>query len=199
MTSDEQVVQDTVAWLERAVIGLNLCPFAKSVHVKRQVHYAVSHATDAAGLLEDLKYELKQLVALDSKARDTTLFIAPHCLHDFLDFNDFLAKAERALAKLRLDGVLQIASLHPKYQFADATEDDVTNFTNRAPYPTLHLLREDSIDRAVAAFPNAESIFEVNIQTMERLGREGWSALNVGATPVGAPDMASSDDEKHKN
>jgi hypothetical protein len=198
MTTDDQVVQDTVAWVERAVIGLNLCPFAKSVHVKGQVHYAVSHATDAAGLLEDLKFELKQLVALDAKARDTTLFIAPYCLHDFLDFNDFVAKADRALAKLRLDGVLQIASLHPQYQFADAAEDDVTNFTNRAPYPTLHLLREDSIDRAVAAFPNAESIFEVNMQTMERLGREGWSALNVGATRALAPDMASSGDDKQK-
>ena len=199
MTTDDQVVQDTVAWLERAVIGLNLCPFAKSVHVKGQVHYAVSHATDATDLLEDLKFELKQLVAIDAKARDTTLFIAPDCMQDFLDFNDFLAKANRALAKLRLDGVLQIASLHPQYQFADAAEDDVTNFTNRAPYPTLHLLREDSIDRAVAAFPNAESIFEVNMQTMQQLGREGWSALNVGATPAGAPDMASSDDDKQKN
>ena len=198
MTTDDQVVQNTVAWLERAVIGLNLCPFAKSVHVKGQVHYAVSQATDAADLLVDLKFELKQLVAIDSKARDTTLLIAPHCLQDFLDFNDFLAKADRALAKLRLDGVLQIASLHPQYQFADVAEDDVTNFTNRAPYPTLHLLREDSIDRAVAAFPNAKSIFEANMQTMQRLGRAGWLALNVGATPEGALDMASSDDDKQK-
>ena len=198
MTTDDQVVQDTVAWLERAVIGLNLCPFAKSVHVKGQVHYAVSQATDAADLLEDLKFELKKLVALDAKARDTTLLIAPHCLHDFLDFNDFVAKANRALAKLRLDGVLQIASLHPQYQFADAAAEDVTNFTNRAPYPTLHLLREDSIDRAVAAFPNAEAIFEVNMQTMQQLGRDGWSALNVGATPALAPDMASSENDKQK-
>ena len=178
----DTVIADTQAWLERAVIGLNLCPFAKSVHVKGQVHYAVSQATDRAGLLEDLIFELKQLVALDSKARDTTLLIAPHCLQDFLDFNDFLARADRALAKLKLDGVLQIASLHPHYQFADTAEDDVTNFTNRSPYPTLHLLREDSIDRAVAAFPNAESIFEVNMQTMERLGAEGWAALKVGRT-----------------
>jgi hypothetical protein len=198
MNDDTQVVQDTVAWLERAVIGLNLCPFAKSVHVKGQVFYAVSHATDAAGLLEDLKFELKQLVVLDAKARDTTLLIAPYCLSDFLDFNDFLAVADRALAKLRLDGVLQIASLHPQYQFADTAADDVTNFTNRSPYPTLHLLREDSIDRAVAAFPNAESIFEANMQTMERLGAEGWAALKVGCTHARAA-VASSDDEHQKN
>lgn len=183
MTADDQVVQDTVAWLERAVIGLNLCPFAKSVHVKGQVHYAVSHATDRNELLEDLIFELNQLVAIDSKSRDTTLLIAPDCLQDFLDFNDFLAQANRALAKRKLDGVLQIASLHPHYQFAGTAEDDVTNFTNRSPYPTLHLLREDSIDRAVAAFPNPESIFEVNMQTMERLGSEGWAALKVGPTP----------------
>jgi hypothetical protein len=183
MTTDEQVVQNTQAWLERAVIGLNLCPFAKSVHVKGQVHYAVSHASDPAGLLEDLIFELNELVGLDAKVRDTTLLVAPDCLQDFLDFNDFLARADRALVKLGLDGVLQIASLHPHYQFAGTEEDDITNFTNRSPYPTLHLLREDSIDRAVAAFPNPESIFEVNMQTMERLGVEGWAALKVGRTP----------------
>ena len=183
MNTDDQVVQDTVAWLERAVIGLNLCPFAKSVHVKGQVHYAVSHATDSTALLDDLIFELNQLVVLDAKARDTTLLIVPHCLQEFLDFNDFLARADRALAKLGLDGVLQIASLHPHYQFAGTEENDVTNFTNRSPYPTLHLLREDSIDRAVAPFPNPESIFEVNMQTMERLGVDGWAGLKVGRTP----------------
>lgn len=191
----DTVIADTQAWLERAVIGLNLCPFAKSVHVKGQVHYAVSQAIDRAGLLEDLIYELNQLVELDAKARDTTLLIAPYCLQDFLDFNDFLARADRALAKLKLDGVLQIASLHPYYQFADTAEDDITNFTNRSPYPTLHLLREDSIDRAVAAFPNPESIFEVNMQTMERLGAEGWAALKVGRTQA---LVASSHHEKTK-
>jgi hypothetical protein len=180
MTTDEQVVTDTVAWLERAVIGLNLCPFAKGVHVKGQVHYAVSRATTESALLEDLISELKDLVMLDAQARDTTLLIVPDGLDDFLDFNDFLAEADQALADLELDGVLQIASLHPRYQFAGTLEDDITNFTNRSPYPTLHLLREDSIDRAVAAFPNAESIFEVNMQTMERLGAAGWDALKVG-------------------
>lgn len=183
MTPPDLVIADTQAWLERAVIGLNLCPFAKSVHVKGQVHYAVSRATTAQALLEDLRAELQALLAQDAKLRDTTLLIAPDCLQDFLDFNDFLARADRALADLDLDGVLQIASLHPRYQFAGTRADDITNYTNRSPYPTLHLLREDSIDRAVAAFPDPESIFEVNMRTMEQLGADGWAALNVGRTP----------------
>jgi hypothetical protein len=180
MSDAAQVVQDTQRWLERAVIGLNLCPFAKSVHVKGLVHYAVSQATNPKDLLTDLIHELNGLVGLDPIARDTTLLIAPDCLNDFLDFNDFLAEADQALVDLDLDGVLQIASLHPQYQFAGTAVDDVTNFTNRSPYPTLHLLREDSIDRALAAFPDAESIYEVNMRTMERLGPDGWAALGVG-------------------
>ncbi|MBP9906375.1 MAG: DUF1415 domain-containing protein [Rhodoferax sp.] len=183
MMDSKRVIADTVAWLERAVIGLNLCPFAKSVHVKGQVHYAVSQATTPPALLKDLRHELQQLVALDAKARDTTLLIAPACLQDFLDFNDFLAEADQALLDLDLDGVLQIASLHPHYQFAGTAAEDITNYTNRSPYPTLHLLREDSIDRAVAAFPNPEAIFETNMQTMETLGQAGWDALKVGASP----------------
>ena len=178
----QQAIEDTRAWVDRAVIGLNLCPFAKSVQVKGQVHYAVSQARTTQALLEDLVHELNQLVALDSIDRDTTLLIAPGCLDDFLDFNDFLVLADRSLEDLDLDGVIQIASLHPDYQFAGTRADDITNYTNRSPYPTLHLLREDSIDRAVAAFPEAESIFERNMATMERLGPEGWVALNVGRT-----------------
>jgi hypothetical protein len=174
---------DTRRWLERAVIGLNLCPFAKSVHVKGQVHYAVSAARKPERLLQDLVFELKALVALDASVRDTALLIAPDCLGNFLDFNDFLADADQALVDLALDGVIQIASLHPGYQFAGTHPDDVTNFTNRSPYPTLHLLREDSIDRAVQAFPDAEAIFEVNMQTMERLGLAGWTALGVDRSP----------------
>ncbi|MCW2311776.1 DUF1415 domain-containing protein [Rhodoferax antarcticus] len=207
MMDDKRVVADTVAWLERAVIGLNLCPFAKSVHVKGQVHYAVCRATSGEALLADLVEELKALLALDAKARDTTLFIVPDYLQDFLDFNDFLDLADRALVDLELDGMLQIASLHPHYQFAGTAEDDITNFTNRSPYPTLHLLREDSIDRAVAAFPNPESIFETNMQTLQALGRAGWQALQVGPSttlatgcPVAHPlDVASSDHDAAKH
>ena len=186
----QTVIDDTRGWLERAVIGLNLCPFAKSVHVKGQVYYVVSRAQTASEFLQDLIVELQGLVAADPVERDTTLLIAPDCLADFLDFNDFLAEADQVLVDLALDGVLQIANLHPHYQFAGTRVDDITNFTNRSPYPTLHLLREDSIDRAVDAFPDAESIFERNMETMERIGTKGWDALGVGRSQ-GCPHHAS--------
>lgn len=180
------VIADAVRWLERAVIGLNLCPFAKGVHVKGQIHYVVSEATDARGLLGDLQRELAALADADPGQRDTTLLIAPQCLEDFLDFNDFLELADKLLESLDLDGILQVASFHPQFQFADAPPDDITNATNRAPYPILHLLREDSIDRAVEAFPEAEMIYERNMQVLEDLGAEGWKNLDVGARcPVG--------------
>jgi uncharacterized protein len=180
----DTVVADTRRWLERAVIGLNLCPFAKSVHVKGQVHYAVSAATDGRGLRDDLLRELRDLAAINPEVRDTTLLVAPDAFPDFLDFNDFLATADRALAELDLEGILQIAPFHPRFVFAGTLDDDITNFTNRTPYPTLHLIREASIDRAVQAFPEAEAIFEVNMATMEKLGLEGWAALDVGPSLV---------------
>lgn len=175
----QRVIEETRIWLERAVIGLNLCPFAKSVHVKGQIHYAVSQAQTAAELLDDLVIELNALLTFAPSIRDTTLLIAPDCLAEFLDFNDFLRMADQALIDLDLDGVLQIANLHPHYQFAGTSVDDITNFTNRSPHPTLHLLREESIDRAVQVFPEAETIFERNMQTMERLGPTGWAALGT--------------------
>jgi uncharacterized protein len=183
------VEEDTRRWLERAVIGLNLCPFAKAVHVKGQVHYAVSDATDAAGLRRDLVAELSALAAANPQVRDTTLVIAPDAFPDFLDFNDFLAEADAALAELGLEGTIQIASFHPQFQFGGTAPDDITNHTNRAPYPTLHLIREASIDRAVQSFPQAEAIYEVNMATLEKLGHAGWAALDVGATPR-APSAA---------
>ncbi|PVY56824.1 MULTISPECIES: DUF1415 domain-containing protein [unclassified Simplicispira] len=175
------VWQDTVRWLERAVIGLNLCPFAKGVHGKGQIHYVVSSATEGAQLLQELGDELKALAEISPEERDTTLLIAPACFPDFLDFNDFLELADQLLNALDLEGILQIASFHPAFQFGGTTVDDVTNCTNRAPYPTLHLLREDSIDRAVAAFPEAETIYERNMKVLEEMGAEGWQALDVGA------------------
>lgn len=180
-THDAVVMEDTRRWVQRAVIGLNLCPFAKSVVVKGQVRYVVSRASGAKPLLADLKRELLALADADPAALDTTLLMAPDGFAEFLDFNDLLARTDKLLLDLDLDGVLQIASLHPRYQFADTDPDDITNFTNRAPYPTLHLLREDSVDRAVAAFPNAEAIFETNMQTMQDLGTVGWAALEVHA------------------
>ena len=176
----ETVVRDTRDWLERAVIGLNLCPFAKAVHVKNQVHYAVSGAVHPRQLLDDLAVEVEGLLAQDAAVRETTLLIVPGCLGNFLDFNDFLAQAERWVRKRRLGGVIQLASFHPHYQFAGTEADDVANFTNRSPYPTIHLLREASIDRAVEAFPNPEAIYEANIQTLRRLGRKGWESLQLG-------------------
>ena len=179
---DALVIADTQRWVQRAVIGLNLCPFAKSVEVKKQVRYVVSHATRTKPLLIDLKRELLELIATDPAILDTTLLVAPEGFSDFLEFNELLERADKLLVELDLDGVLQIASLHPQYQFAGTEPDDITNFTNRAPYPTLHLLREESVDRAVAAFPNAEAIYETNMQTMKDLGAEGWAALGVHAS-----------------
>ena len=176
------MVQDTVGWLERAVIGLNLCPFAKAVHVKGQVHCVVSAAQNLNELREDLLKELKELVALEASVRDTTLLVIQNLLQSFDDYNDFLNVADACLCDLDLEGEIQIASFHPQYRFAGTDENDITNYTNRSPYPTLHLIREASIDRAVAAFPDAEAIFEVNMATLQQLGLEGWQALGVEAS-----------------
>lgn len=173
------VIARTQAWLRRAVIGLNLCPFAKAVEAKGQVRYVISDATDPERLLDDLCRELDLLAEVDAATVDTTLLIHPKVLCDFLDYNDFLDRADAAIDRLGYAGVLQVASFHPDYQFAGTAQDDVENASNRSPYPTLHLLREASIDRAVAAFPEAESIYEANIRTLRELGRDGWAALEV--------------------
>lgn len=182
-TSRDIAIPDTVRWLERAVIGLNLCPFAKAPHIKGQIHYAVSEAKGLEGLRDELIEQLQALAALPAEERETVLLIVPHMLRDFLDFNDFLDEADGVLQELDLEGEFQVASFHPDFQFADTEPDDITNFTNRSPYPTLHLIREASIDRAVEAFPEAEMIYEANMATMEKLGLEGWQKLGVGPTP----------------
>lgn len=173
------VLRDMRHWLEQAVIGLQLCPFAKAVHVRGQIHHVVSRATEPAQLRQLLAHELRALAGMDARVRDTTLLVLPDALPSFLDFNDFLGQAEEVLSDCGLDGELQIASFHPQFQFAGTRADDITNATNRAPYPTLHLLREASVDAAVAAFPQADTIFEANIATMQRLGAAGWDALGV--------------------
>ena len=175
--ADETVIAAMQAWLEKAVIGLNLCPFAKAVHVKRQIRYVVSHAETEEALIEDLLHELQLLASAEPGDIETTLLVHPNVLTDFLDYNDFLDIADAAVEELELDGVLQVASFHPQYQFADSHPDEMGNFSNRAPYPTLHLLREESVDKAVAAFPEAGQIFETNIATLEKLGPAGWAAL----------------------
>ena len=174
----------TQHWLEHAVIGLNLCPFAKAVQVKQQIRWVESSARDAQALLDDLVRELQFLAAADPEAVDTTLLIHPQALTEFLDYNDFLDIADAAVDELGLDGVLQVASFHPDYQFEGTSPGDVENLSNRSPYPMLHLLREDSIARAVAAYPDAAAIYERNIKTLRQLGAHGWHLLmsNAGST-----------------
>lgn len=176
MPSDP-IIAATRTWLEKAVIGLNLCPFATAVYLNNQVRFVVSKALHLDGFLEDLDRELDFLAAVDPNQVETTLLIHPTLLGDFLDFNDFLQIAEAAVTEHQLEGVIQIASFHPQFQFADTAPDDMQNYTNRAPYPTLHLLREASIDKAVAAFPQAETIYQRNIAMLEKLGIAGWRAL----------------------
>jgi hypothetical protein len=175
----EQALADTREWLEKAVIGLNLCPFAKAVHVKQQIRWVVSEATTPEALLEDLNRELEILRDAEPEDIDTTLLIHPRVLGDFLDYNEFLDVADAAIGDLDLEGEIQVASFHPRYQFADTFVDDIGNFSNRTPYPTLHLLREASIDRAVEAFPESSAIFDKNMETLQRLGIEGWRRLFV--------------------
>jgi hypothetical protein len=173
----DAVIAETVNWLEKAVIGLNLCPFAKAVHVKKQIRYVVSDADTPEALLEKLMEELEYLAETDPEKVDTTMIIHPNVLVDFEDYNEFLDVADAALEDMELDGQLQVASFHPDYQFADTHQNDIENYTNRSPYPTLHLLREDSVERAVEAFPEAAEIFEKNIDTLRTLGHDGWDRL----------------------
>ena len=167
-------------WLEKAVIGLNLCPFAKAVYVKNQVRFVLSDATTPEALVEQLAEELLLLRDTPAEQIDTTLIIHPDVLTDFLDYNDFLDNADAAVEALDLGGILQVASFHPDYQFDGTHPDDPSNCTNRSPFPTLHLLREDSVERAVAAFPDPDVIVERNIATLDRLGAEGFKRLLAG-------------------
>jgi len=171
------VIASTQRWLERAVIGLGLCPFAKAVHVKRQIRYAVTAAATADALLAELRHETALLAQADTEEIDTTLLIHPRAMTDFIDFHFFLKDADALIGKRGFKGSVQIASFHPAYEFAGSAPDDIANFTNRSPHPTLHLLREASVDRAVAAFPDAAAIYERNVETLHRLGHEGWRRL----------------------
>ena len=177
--TDDLILQQTRQWLEKAVIGLNLCPFAKAVYVKNQVRLVVSKARHADDFLEELDRELDLLVATPASEIDTTLLIHPTLFEDFLDFNDFLDIADGVVAEHELEGVIQLASFHPKFQFDGTELDDISNYTNRAPFAMLHLLREESVDRAVEAFPQADAIFEANIATLEKLGLDGWKKLGL--------------------
>ena len=175
--SDPEIEASTRRWVERAVIGLNLCPFAKGVYNKQQVRIIVSDATTESALLEQLGEELQLLRESSPDLIDTTLIVHPQVLNSFLDYNDFLELADGLVAQMDLEGTIQVASFHPDYQFADTEIDDISNYTNRSPYPTLHLLREESIDRAVAAYPDPSVLFERNIEVVSELGEIGWQRL----------------------
>ena len=173
----DQVIAATRKWLERAVIGLQLCPFAAVPHLHDRVRYCVSAQRSGVGLLEQLADELRALQDADPLKCETTLLIHPHVLTDFLEYNDFLGACEAAVAELGFEGELQVASFHPRYQFAGTEVQDIENYSNRSPYPMLHLLREASVARAVANFPHIERIGVTNQETLRRLGHEGWRQL----------------------
>ena len=173
----DRIEADVRRWLERVVIGLNLCPFAKAVYARQQVRIVVSDAGTEGALLEQLGEEMALLRDTPAEDIDTTLLVHPRVLQDFLDYNDFLDTADALVEAMELDGVLQVASFHPHYQFANTDPEDAENLTNRAPYPILHLLREDSVDRAVAAYPEPDAIIERNVTTMRELGIEGFRKL----------------------
>jgi len=176
----QDTIDATRQWLERAVIGLNLCPFAKGVHLKNRIRWVVSSASTPEALRDELAQELQLLRDADAETLETTLLIHPQVLGDFLDFNDFLGVADELVADLGLEGELQVASFHPDYRFAGTAPDDAANLSNRSPHPMLHLLREDSIARAVAAVPDAAAIYERNVDTLRRLGAAGWHRLMTG-------------------
>jgi hypothetical protein len=175
--NDDGIIALTRAWLEQAVIGLNLCPFAEPVHRNHQIAYCVSRATDEAGLMNDLIEAIDALMSIDADEIDTTLLIHPWALQDFENYNEFIGWAEDFLAESGLETVVQIASFHPDYRFAGTDASDITNCTNHSPFPMLHLLREASVDAALTALPEAAQLVEKNLDTLRNLGHEGWEAL----------------------
>ena len=162
-------------WLETIVVGLKLCPFANRELEKGRVRFAVTDAETETELLMALRSELSVLT--DDASVETTLLIHPKTLRDFYDFNDFLQVADTLLIDLALEGVVQIASFHPEYQFEGTAPDDVQNYTNRSPNPMLHLIREDSLARAIAAYPDVAHIPERNVALMQSMGTRKVRAL----------------------
>jgi uncharacterized protein len=175
--SASRVIAATRNWVEKAVIGLRLCPFAASPYLRGLIRYRVSEQESPEGLAEELTQELKLLAAADPLRCETSLLIHPHVLRDFLDYNQFLDQADAAVTALGLEGELQIASFHPAYQFAGSASNDVENCTNRSPYPMLHLLRESSVRRAAATFPGVSEIGNRNMATLRELGAAGLRKL----------------------
>ncbi len=182
MIDSEEVSAATRHWLVHAVVGLQLCPFASHVLEQEQLRIHVSVLADPMDLLVEVHQELELLVSKPVTELETSLLVLPNAFPDFFDFNDFLGDAEDLLARLDLEGIIQIASFHPDYQFADAPAQDIGNFTNRSPYPTLHFLREDSLTDAIEAYGDTESIIERNQNTMRKLGLAGWRQLMTRPT-----------------
>ena len=171
----EEVIGAVQRWVESLVVGLNLCPFAKRVWVKNRVRCSVTEAATEEQLLVDLQAELELLNRDD--AIETTLLIHPRVLKEFYDYNQFLNYADNLLAQMRLNGVYQIASFHPDYQFGGTEPGDVENYTNRSPYPLLHLIREESLERAISNYPGSDQIPDRNIELLNSLGRDKMRAL----------------------
>jgi len=172
---NEEIIRPVRHWVESLVVGLNLCPFAKRELVKNRVRFAVTAAVTEEQLLMDLQAELELLNS--NEAVETTLLIHPKALQDFYDYNQFLNYADSLLAQMGLNGVYQIASFHPHYQFGGTEPDDVENYTNRSPYPMLHLIREESLERGIANYPDSDHIPERNIELLNSLGRDKMQAL----------------------
>ncbi|WP_304796082.1 DUF1415 domain-containing protein [Lacisediminimonas sp.] len=177
MVDDNNLINDTRRWVDEAVIGLNLCPFAKAVQVRGQIRYTVSRATDSESLSADLLASLHELATAAPDVLDTILLIHPLVLADFADYNDYLELVDLIIEQAEYEGVLQVASFHPDYQFADSPADDRANFTNRSPYPMLHLLREESISRAVDSLPDPSSVYLRNIDLLRELPQDQFERI----------------------
>lgn len=173
--TNEEQIRVVRQWVEDVVVELNLCPFAKRELIADRVRFVVTDATSEDELLETLAFELEFLGSTPSI--ETTLVIHPHVLGDFSLYNQFLDNADRLLVALKLEGVFQVASFHPDYQFADTKADDAENYTNRSPYPVLHLLREESLERVIASTPDIDQIPKRNIETMNRVGTESLRSM----------------------
>lgn len=175
LENDEEIIHAVRQWVETFVVGMNLCPFAKRELVKKRVRFVTTAATTAEQLLQVLQTELELLN--EDPSVETTLLIHPAVLQDFYDFNDFLDCADSLLVDMELEGIYQLASFHPDYQFGGTRPGDAENYTNRAPYPVLHLLREESLERVIADYPDVDDIPERNIALMNRLGQDKLEAL----------------------
>ncbi|GAA5317475.1 MAG: DUF1415 domain-containing protein [Candidatus Pelagadaptatus aseana] len=187
-TLEQQAIADVVRhWVETLVVDLNLCPFAKRELVKGRIRFTVTEV-DSQGLLLDVLRQEFELLQSHPEI-ETTLLIHPQVLRDFFDYNDFLESAETLLQQLQLEGIYQIAGFHPDYQFAGTTAADVENYTNRTPYPLLHLIREDSLERAIANYPDPDNIPSRNIQLMQELGEAKIKAMLQACFDTAGPSQ----------